>query len=150
MARRIPPAPRIGRSDPGSARIRALTKARAVPAHPLEWLLEPLENHPGYLRRKIFGCEAAYVNGRLTLVLAAGQEPWNGILVATGREFHASLQSQWKQLNPHPVLGKWLYLSQAHPAFDEVATALVKQVRQGDSRIGVDPKPRKRKRLETS
>ena len=146
MARRIHSAPRIGKSAPCPTRIAALTKARAIPTHPLDWLLEPLENHPTYMRRKMFGCEAAYLNGRLMLVLAAGEEPWNGVLVATAHEFHTALQSQWKQLKPHPVLGKWLYLSQADPAFDEVAASLVEHVRRGDARIGVEPKPRKRKR----
>ena len=127
-------------------RTQALTKARAIPTHPLEWLLEPLEAHPGYLRRKMFGCEAAYLNGRLMLVLAAGEEPWNGLLVATGREFHSALQSQWEQLQPHAVLGKWLYLSQSSPAFEEIATAIVEHARRGDTRIGVEPKPKKRKR----
>ena len=120
---------------------------RAKKTHPLEWLLEPLENQPTYLRRKMFGCESAYLNGRLMLVLADGEEPWNGVLIATGREHHDSLQRTWKQLKSHPVLGKWLYVSQTDPAFEKVATAIVESVRRGDARIGVEPKPRKRKRI---
>jgi len=146
MLRRSHSVPRIGKS----ARIRSadqiMGQPRAVPAHPLAWLFEPLEDHSNYMRRKMFGCEAAYMEGRLTLLLAAGEEPWNGLMVATGREFHPALQSQWMQLKPHPVLGKWLYLSQSDPAFEEVATAIVEQVRKGDPRIGVEPRPRKRKR----
>ena len=140
------------RSIPGiskSTRIRssvpAIMKSRAASIHPLAWLFEPLEDRPSYMRRKMFGCEAAYLNGRLMLVLAAGEEPWNGILVATGRESHEALRLQWKQLKSHPVLGKWLYLSQTDPAFDEVATHIVEHVRNGDSRIGVEPRPKKRK-----
>ena len=124
-----------------------MMEARAASVHPLDWLFEPLENHPGYMSRKMFGCEAAYLNGRLMLVLAAGEEPWNGLLVATGREFHSALQAQWKSLKSHPVLGKWLYLAQSDPAFDQVATAIVEHVWKGDPRIGVEPKPRKRKRV---
>lgn len=133
------PHPRRTR-DPG------LVKARAVAEHPLAWVLEPLEEHPAYLRRKMFGCEAAYLKGRLTLVLAAGEEPWNGLLVATGREFHEALRAEWAQLKPHPVLGKWLYLSQSDARFETVAAAIVKCIRAGDPRIGVDPRPRKRKK----
>jgi hypothetical protein len=121
-------------------------EGRAATAHPLGWLFEPLEDLPGYLRRKMFGCEAAYLNGRLMLVLAAGEEPWNGLLVATSREFHQALQLQWKPLKSHPVLGKWLYLSQTDPAFDKVAASIVEHVQRGDARIGVEPKPRNRKR----
>ena len=123
-----------------------MIKPRAAPAHPLGWLFEPLEKHSSYMRRKMFGCEAAYLNGRLMLVLAAGEEPWNGILIATEREFHQALQVQWEQLKPHPVLGKWLYLAQTDPAFDQVAAAIVEHVRKGDTRIGVEPKPKNRKR----
>lgn len=123
-------------------------KSQTKMKHPLGWLLEPLEDHPTYLRRKMFGCEAAYLNGRLMLVLAAGEEPWNGMLVATGREFHQALQQEWRQLKPHPVLGKWLYLSQNNRDFEKVAKAIVEHVRQGDPQIGVEPKPRKRKRAK--
>ena len=121
-------------------------KFQAKPSHPLDWLFEPFEAHPTYLRRKMFGCEAAYLNGRLTLILAAGEEPWNGVLVATAREFHPALQAQWTQLRSHPVLGKWLYIPQTHPEFEATAIALVASVLQGDARIGVEPKPRKSKK----
>ena len=121
-------------------------KFQAKAAHPLEWLFEPLESQSTYIRRKMFGCEAAYLNGRLMLILAAGEEPWNGVLIATSREFHAELQSQWACLLSHPVLGKWLYLSQNDPEFESTAVAVVASVVRGDGRIGVEPKPRKRKK----
>ena len=120
-------------------------KFQAKAAHPLEWLFEPLESQSTYIRRKMFGCEAAYLNGRLMLILAAGEEPWNGVLIATSREFHAELQSQWIPLQSHPVLGKWLYVSQNDPEFESTATAVVASVLRGDIRIGVEPKPRKKK-----
>jgi hypothetical protein len=41
------------------------------------------------------------------------------------------------------VLGKWLYLSQSHAAFEATATAIVRAVRSGDPRIGIEPKLRK-------
>ena len=121
-------------------------KFQAKAVHPLEWLFEPLESQSTYIRRKMFGCEAAYLNGRLMLILAAGEEPWNGVLIATCREFHAELQSQWAAVQSHPVLGKWLYVSQNDPAFESTATAVVASVLRGDTRIGVEPKPRKSKK----
>lgn len=133
-------------SSSGSRRVPdAASGARAVRSHPLEWVLEPLESHPAYFRRKIFGCEAAYVGGKLRLVVAAGGEPWNGLMVATRREAHPALRAEWKALAPHPVLGKWLYLSQDDPRFETVALAIARAVRQGDPRIGVEPRPRKRR-----
>ncbi len=128
-----------------SKKFDALLSVHARPPHPLDWIFEPLEELPGYSRRKIFGCEAAYLKGRMCLVIAAGEEPWNGLMVATCREFHASLQAEWPRLASHPVLGKWLYLSQDDPAFESVALKIVRCVRQGDARIGVDPRPKKRK-----
>lgn len=113
--------------------------------HTLTWLFEPMEGQPTYLRRKMFGCEAAYLKGRLMLILANTEEPWNGMMIATDRESHPALQAEWPQLKPHPVLGKWLYVSQNHPDFERVATAIVKDVCAGDARIGVEPKPKKRK-----
>src|SRR5579862_2505541 len=102
----------------GKARFTAALDVRAKKSHPLEWLLEPLEDHPAYMRRRFFSGEAAYINGRLTLTLIAKEEPWNGLLVITGREFHESLQKEWPPLKPHIHIGKWLYLSQKHPSFE--------------------------------
>jgi hypothetical protein len=44
------------------------------------------------------------------------------------------------------VLGKWLYISQSHAAFEDVVEAIVALVLARDPRIGVEPKPRKRGR----
>jgi len=119
---------------------------KAVKAHSLEWLLEPLQDQDTYIRKKMFGCEAVYLNGRLMLVLAVGGEPWNGLLVATSREHHSALQKQWSRLTSHTVLGKWLYISQNDAAFESTATSIVKSILNADGRIGVEPAPRKRKR----
>lgn len=112
----------------------------------LLWLLEPLEDEATYLRRKMFGCEAAYCHGKLMLVLADGEEPWNGIMVAMAREDHAALQAAFPMLVSHKILGKWLYLSQADPQFETIAPKLVALVKRGDLRIGVEPKVRAKKR----
>ena len=58
------------------------------------------------------------------LVLAAKEEPWNGLLVCTSREFHAALIRDYPALQPHPVLPKWLYLAQACDGFEETAERL--------------------------
>jgi hypothetical protein len=118
----------------------------AVKSHPLDWLLEPLEGEPGYLRKKMFGAEAVYLNGRLVLAIWAGEEPWNGLLIATSREHHEALQTSWPRLAPHSVLGKWLYISQNDAAFESSASALVRSICKGDPRIGVEPRPKKRKK----
>jgi len=113
-------------------------------AHALQWLFESLEDQPTFLQKKMFGCEAAYLRGRLVLVLADGKEPWNGLLICTSREHHASLQKQFPSLKEHKILGKWLYLSQRDSDFENAASNIAILARSGDARIGVESRPRKR------
>ena len=49
------------------------------------------------------------------------------------------------QLAPHPVLGKWLYLSQREEEFEQVARAVVEAVKRRDLRVGVEPGVRKKR-----
>jgi hypothetical protein len=113
----------------------------------LVWIFEPLERDSSYVRKPMFGSEAAYVGGLLCAVAAdRGDEPWNGLLVCTSKERHAALIGELPALRPHPVLGKWLYVSQHDPAFEAVAQQVVSLVLAGDARIGVEPKPRRRAR----
>lgn len=104
----------------------------------LLWLFEPFEDDPRYLQRRLFSFAAAYLDGRLVLAVKDGEEPWNGMLVCTSRHHHAALCSQFPQLVPHPVLGKWLYLSQANPRFESIAPDLVELARRRDPRLGID------------
>ena len=94
----------------------------------------------------MFGCQAAYVHGKLALVLAANEKPWNGLLVCTSHEFHAALIRDYPALQPHPVLPKWLYVAQSCDAFEETALALSNLARKNDPRIGVEPRAAKRKK----
>jgi hypothetical protein len=108
--------------------------------------LEPVEAEPSFFQKPMFGCQAVYLFGRLILVLAAKEEPWNGLLVCTSREFHSTLICEYPGLQPHPILGKWLYLSQTHDGFDETAQELVLQIVKNDPRIGVEPGVSRRRR----
>jgi hypothetical protein len=111
---------------------------------PLFWVFESLEDDPGFMTRKFFMCDAAYIDGLLCLAVAQGKEPWNGLMVCTLQSFHASLLEDFPSLVVHPVIGKWLYLSQNDPEFESVALRLARIVRARDSRIGVEPGSRKR------
>ncbi|CAB3727879.1 hypothetical protein [Paraburkholderia rhynchosiae] len=110
----------------------------------LLWVFEPIEDDPGFMRRRLFGFEAAYVDGLLCLAVGNGEEPWNGLLVCTSRDRQADITSEFPELAPHPVLGKWLYLSQKEEEFETVAAALVKLVRRRDLRVGVEPSAKKK------
>jgi hypothetical protein len=119
-------------------------KQKIKPKNPLLWIFESLEDDPRFVLRKLFSFDAAYLDGRLYLAVAGGKEPWNGMMVCTSREHHASIRFQFPQLVSHKVLGKWLYLSQSHPEFESVALELASLARKRDPRLGVESKVRMR------
>lgn len=107
--------------------------------HPLLWIAEPLQDDPSYLDKAMFGGRAVHFGGRFVLFLSWGEEPWRGVLVPTEREHHPSLIAEFPALAPHPVLGKWLYLPEASPTFEDDVRRLVALVRRLDPRLGVIP-----------
>jgi len=111
----------------------------------LAWILEAFERDPGYLRKRMFGSDAAYLDGMLCLAVTDGDEPWNGLLVCTSRDRHAALVEDMPALKPHPVLGKWLYVRQGDPAFEEIVEKVTSLVLARDPRVGVAPAPRQRR-----
>jgi hypothetical protein len=119
-------------------------KQKIKPKNPLLWIFEPLEEDPKFFLRKLFSFDAAHLDNRLYLAVAGGKEPWNGLLVCTSREHHASILAQFPQLVSHEVLGKWLYISQGHPEFESVAVDIAAMARRRDPRLGVESKARMR------
>jgi hypothetical protein len=118
--------------------------------HPLQWIWEPLESDPTFVLRSMFGAKAGYLQGRLVLAFCAGDEPWNGVLVATEKAHHPSLGHEIRGLRTHPVLGKWMYLPQDSESFESSANRLVRLAQVRDPRIGVMPKPRRKSRRITA
>lgn len=116
----------------------------------LLWTFEAFERDATFIRKRMFGCDAAYIDGMLCLVAADREKPWNGLLVCTSQERHAALVDTVPALKPHPVLGKWLYVGQEHPDFEAEAQRLADLVLARDPRIGVEPKPRKPRRASKS
>jgi hypothetical protein len=112
--------------------------------NPLLWIFEPLEDQPRLIRKKLFSFDAVYLDGLLYLAVAQGKEPWNGLLVCTSHEHHAAITAQFPQLTSHPVLGKWLYLSQLHPDFESIAPEVVEMTAKRDPRLGVEPRPKRK------
>ncbi|HEY4353400.1 MAG TPA: hypothetical protein VGN31_19380 [Paraburkholderia sp.] len=115
----------------------------------LLWIFDAFERDSTYVSRRMFGCDAAYIDGLLCLVAADRDKPWNGLLVCTSQERHAALIADMPELKPHPVLGKWLYIPQDDPAFEPTAQKLTTLVLARDPRVGVEPKPRKRRGKST-
>jgi hypothetical protein len=110
----------------------------------LLWILEAFEHEPTYMRRRMFGCDAAYLDGLLCLIAADRAKPFNGVLVCTDKAQHAALIDEIPALRAHPVIGKWLYVPEDDPAFESAVATLTALVLARDPRIGVEPKPRKR------
>lgn len=113
--------------------------------HPHSWLWETLEDDATFVLRPMFGARAVYLGGKMMLCFCAGEEPWRGVLVCTSREHHAALQDSFPSLTPHAILPKWLYLPEAAGSFERDAAALVRLARTRDPRIGIVPKPRRRR-----
>jgi hypothetical protein len=124
-------------------RERGITGVKVV--HPHAWLWEPLESDPTFVLRPMFGTKAVYLGGKLMLCFAARKEPWRGVLVATDFPSHASLQAEFTELVPHPILPKWLYLPESLEAFETVAARLVRCARRRDPRLGVVPGEKKKR-----
>ena len=97
----------------------------------------------------MFGCLAVYIHGRLSLLLASGEEPWNGLLIPTDHQFHDSIRQEYQNVIQHPVLKKWLYLPEASEDFESDAQEIVEVIRMNDPRFGVEPKERVLKRKKT-
>ncbi|MDQ2140414.1 hypothetical protein RBI14_19820 [Alcaligenaceae bacterium B3P038] len=128
------------------ARILNPLAARSSAKHSaLAWILEAFERDATYLHKRMFGCDAVYLDGNLCLVVADRDDPWDGVLVCTSQDRHAALIDDIPALQPHPVLGKWLYVSQHDAAFEDATAAITALILQRDPRIGVEPKPRMRR-----
>jgi hypothetical protein len=121
----------------------AIGRAQSIHRH--AWLWEPLEPEPTFVLRPMFGTKAAYLDGNLMLCFCAGDEPWRGLLVCTDRPHHAALIAEFPELRPHSVLPKWLYLPESADTFERSGTLLVALARRRDPRVGVAPKPRKKR-----
>ena len=123
----------------------AFRPRKGTAEHPLQWLVEPLVDEPTFELKAWFGGRTVTLQGRHHLVLTSQGEPWQGLLVCTSHDSHASLLREFPALVQHPVLGKWLYLSESVESFERDARRLVQCVRAGDPRLGILPKPRKQR-----
>jgi hypothetical protein len=113
--------------------------------YPLRWVVESIEEERSYFEKPMFGCLAVYLHGRLSLLLTSGDEPWNGLLIPTDHQYHAGIMQDFRDLEQHPVLKKWLYLSERLEDFETVAFDIVEAIKTNDLRFGVEPKERTKK-----
>lgn len=124
-------------------------RAKAVKReHPLQWLAEPLLGESTLELRAWFGGRTITLDGKHHLFLTTQGEPWQGVLVCTFHEHQPSLRAEIPALVQHPILGKWLYLSESSDTFERDAKRLVQLVKARDPRLGILPKPRKKKKVK--
>ncbi len=110
-----------------------------------EWMAEPLLKDPGAETRTMFGCRSVYLRGKLVLVMADSEEPWRGILFPVERAQQAAVITDWPELSPHSILGKWLYLPESSDQFENTAREIIDRICDGDPRFGVVPAKKQRK-----
>ena len=115
-----------------------------------EWILEAFAGRPTFFTKRMFGGLAAYLHERQMLVLVeptkTGRWKWHGVLVCTGHEHHASIQTDFPALRPHRVLRKWLYIDSMHDDFESTMEAVVARMVRDDQRFGIVPRTAKRKK----
>jgi len=107
--------------------------------------LEPLEAEPTFVLRPMFGTRAAYLDGKLMFCFCARDEPWRGVACGHRPGTACRIAAEFPELTPHPILPKWLYLPETSDHFERTAARLVALARRRDPRIGIIPKPRKRR-----
>ena len=94
----------------------------------------------------MFGCDAAYLDGRLCLVAADRDAPWDGLLVGTSQAHHACADRRHSKPATPCRARKWLYIPQQDESFEAAAQQLVSLTLARDPRIGVAPSPRPSRR----
>ncbi|MCB0393038.1 MAG: hypothetical protein KDD25_00685 [Bdellovibrionales bacterium] len=121
-----------------------------------EWIFDDWEDDETFLKRRMFGGLAGYLNGKMMFVIVEGKgertwkkkkynfDLWYGVLVCTSREYHESLLELAPNLVSHPVLGKWLFLKGEDKAFESTISTLSELGSHNDERIGIWPKARSR------
>ncbi len=129
--------------QPNTVKFYMASRSKKKPkTHPFLYIVEPLMEEPSYFEKPMFGCHAVYLHGRLMLVLALGEEPWDGLLIPTEYQFHDAIVKEFSDVVRHSVLKKWLYLPEATEDFETVASDIVTAIKINDQRFGVEPKER--------
>lgn len=108
------------------------------------WMLDPLQGQRTFFTQRMFGGLAAYLHGRLMLVLVeptrTGRWKWHGALVCTSHAHHADIMAEFPELAPHDVLKKWLYIDSRHEEFEPVMERVILAMARNDPRFGILPR----------
>ena len=112
-----------------------------------EWIFQPFEDHPSFFTKRMFGGLAAYLFGRLMMLLVeptkTGRWKWHGVLICTDRANHPAITGEFPHVRPHRALSKWLYLDSRHDDFEPTMERIAHAMARNDQRFGIQPRPRK-------
>ena len=119
---------------------------RRLPTFDNEWILDPFKDQPTFFTKRMFGGLAVYLFGRQMMVLVeptkTGRWKWHGVLLCTERMHHAAILDAFRQLVPHDVLKKWLYIDSRHPDFEPTMERVAQAMARNDPRFGIHPRKR--------
>jgi hypothetical protein len=114
-----------------------------------EWIFEAFEGQSTFFTKRMFGGLAAYLFGRLMLILVeptkSGRWQWHGVLIGTDHERQPAIVKEFPALGRHDVLQKWLYIDSRHDDFESTLEGVARAVARNDPRFGVQPLHRKAK-----
>jgi hypothetical protein len=106
-----------------------------------EWVFQAFEDHPSFFTRRMFGGLAAYLFGRMMMVLVeptrTGRWKWHGVLICTEHELQSAIVGEFPELAPHNVLKKWLYIDSHNDDFGPTMERVSKAIARDDRRFGI-------------
>jgi hypothetical protein len=112
-----------------------------------EWIFQSFEEHPSFFTKRMFGGLAAYLHGRMMMILVeptrTGRWKWHGVLICTDYAQHPAIIEEFPQLAPHDFLKKWLYIDTRHEDFEPAMERVAAAIARGDRRFGIRPRPGK-------
>jgi hypothetical protein len=113
-----------------------------------EWIFHAFASHPSFFTKRMFGGLAAYVHGRMMMVLVepakTGRWKWHGVLICTEFEHQGAIIYEFPALAPHDILKKWLYIDSRQDDFEPTMQRVAEAMARGDARFGIRPQARKR------
>jgi hypothetical protein len=114
-------------------------------AIPFDFVLEQLYSVNVEIR-PMFGCFALYVHNKIVLILRERKTSTkdNGVWVATSKEHHASLKSDFPSMRSIKILGgmksNWQNLPAEADDFEEMVIRACEMILRRDNRIGREPR----------
>lgn len=108
-----------------------------------EWIFQAFEGHASFFTKRMFSGLAAYLFGRMMLVLIepskTGRWKWHGVLICTEYAHHRAITKDFPHLAPHEILRKWLYIDSRHERFELTMQQVAEAIARNDARFGIPP-----------